>query len=74
MPAVRQLQHSHDQGRRPEVVEVALTWIFDRGVLLGDQHDDAVLRQSLVDGEDALVATDGKRQDDVGKDHRVLQR
>src|SRR6185369_5115563 len=72
--AVGQLQHAHDHGRGAERIQIALAGIVERRIFLRHQHDHPALRQGAVHREDALVAPDRQRKNDVGEDDRVFER
>ena len=49
-PAVRELEHAHDQGHRAHVVDVLPLGVLGLHVLLGQEQDHPVGRQGGVDG------------------------
>ncbi len=72
--AVRQLQHPHDAGGGAEARQVAFGRILLPRVLLGQQHEDPVVGQRLIDGADALLAAHRQGQDDERVGDDVLER
>ncbi len=73
-PAVGELQHPHHRGGGAGLEEVGRPGILDGAVALGDEDEDALLRERRIDGGDRLLARDRERHDDVGEEDDVLQR
>ncbi len=71
---VRQLDHPHDAGHGADLVEVLRLRVLVVGVLLGEQEQEAVLRQRLVHRGDRALAADRQRHHHEREEHRVLQR
>ena len=73
-PVIRQLQHPHDHGDRPDPVQIDAPDLVQVLVLLRQQQHHPVLGQGRVHGLDRRLARDRQRTDDKRVDHHVPQR
>ncbi len=72
--SVGELEHLVDVGERPDAEEVALDGIVDGRIPLGDDADDLVVADGVVDERHGALPRHGQRKDGVGEEDRVAQR
>ena len=72
--AVGQFQGAHDHRHHAHAVQVFLFGIVLGRILLGDQHEQLVFAQPLVDGLDGAGPTDKERDDHVVEHHHIAHR
>ena len=72
--AVGQLQGAHDHRHHAHAVQILLLGVVLGRILLGDQHEQFVLAQPLVDRLDGTGPADKERDDHVVEHHHVAHR
>ncbi len=72
--AVGQLDHLVGQTHRADGVQKLGARHLDLGVLAGDEQEQPIAGEHVVDELDGALLTDGERDHGVGEDHRVAQR
>ena len=71
---IGKLQHPHDQGHRPDAIEIFRGGIFFGKVFLSHEKDEAVFRQGLLQGLDRFLPGDKQGKNHVRKDDDVPHR
>ncbi len=71
--AVREPEHLVDVGEGPDLVEIALDRVVDRGVPLRHDADDLALLHRVVHQRDGALPGHRERQDGLGEEQRVAQ-